>query len=175
MFALFLPDAVEALIGLDRLGEAEPPIDALERDGRRVDRARMLAAGLRCRAMLFAARGDLEAATAAAELAIAEHDRVPMPFERARTQLLVGRLRRRRRHRDAATAGLARGPAHRRSRSPMQRLPDFAPALASDIISDGGRYFVEFRVQRSGSRCSGGAVRARSIHSEKLSLVNFPK
>src|SRR5690606_27270162 len=38
--------------------------------------------------------------------ALAELDRVPMRFERARTLLLLGQLRRRQRHRDAAAAAL---------------------------------------------------------------------
>jgi ATP/maltotriose-dependent transcriptional regulator MalT len=105
--ASFVPDASEALIGLGRLADAEPLIAALERNGRRVDRAWMLAVGARCRAMLLAAQGDLAAATAAAETAMAEHDRLPMPFERARSQLLLGQLKRRQRRRDAATADVS--------------------------------------------------------------------
>lgn len=104
--ASFVPDAVEALIQLGRLAEAEPFIDALERSGRKLDRVWMLAVGARCRAMLLAARGDLDAATTAVERAMVEHDRLPMPFERARTQLLLGQLERRRRRKDAATATL---------------------------------------------------------------------
>lgn len=104
--ASFVPDAAEALIGLGRLEEAGPLIDALERNGRRLDRPWMLAVGMRCRAMLLAARGDIKPATSTAELAMSEHDRLPMPFERARTQLLLGQLQRRQRHREAATATL---------------------------------------------------------------------
>jgi len=104
--ASFIPDAAEALIGLGRLDDAEPLVEALERNGRRLDRAWMLATGARCRAMLQAARGDLTAATATAEHAMTEHDRLPMPFERARTQLLLGQLQRRQRHRDAAATTL---------------------------------------------------------------------
>ena len=48
-FAAFIPDAVEAMIALDRLAEAEPLVDALERNGNRLDRAWMLAVGARCR------------------------------------------------------------------------------------------------------------------------------
>src|SRR5262249_58427092 len=77
--AWFLPDAAEALIGLSRLDEAEPLIEALERNGRRLDRAWMLAVGMRTRAMLLAAHGDLEAATTVAEHAMTEHQRLPMP------------------------------------------------------------------------------------------------
>ena len=65
----------------------------------------MLAVGLRCRAMLQAAHGDLRTATATAELAMAQHRRLPMPFERARTQTAGGPIatpttpaRRRHRH-----------------------------------------------------------------------------
>ena len=41
-----------------------------------------------------------------AELAMTEHQRVPMPFERARTQLLLGQLQRRQRQREAGAATL---------------------------------------------------------------------
>lgn len=100
--ASFLPDAVEALTALGRADEAEPLVDALERNGRRLDRAWMLAVGARCRAMVLAARGEVDAAVDSARRALAEHDRLPMPFERARTQLLLGRLIRR--DRSEATA-----------------------------------------------------------------------
>jgi hypothetical protein len=43
--APFLPDAIEAMIGLGRFDDAEPLIDALERNGRRLDRPWMLATG----------------------------------------------------------------------------------------------------------------------------------
>ncbi|MDT5323168.1 MAG: hypothetical protein QOF25_320, partial [Mycobacterium sp.] len=104
--ASFVPDAVEALIQLGRLADAEPVIDTLERNGARLDRAWMLAVGARCRAMLLAAQGDVDAAMQTAQRAMTEHDRLPMPFERARTQLLVGQLQRRLRQRDAAAATL---------------------------------------------------------------------
>jgi ATP/maltotriose-dependent transcriptional regulator MalT len=90
--ASFLPDAVEALTGLGRADEAEPLVDALERNGRRLNRAWMLAVGARCRAMVLAARGDGKRAVQSARHALTEHDRLPMPFERARTQLLLGQL-----------------------------------------------------------------------------------
>jgi DNA-binding CsgD family transcriptional regulator/TolA-binding protein len=104
--ASYLPEAIEAMIGLGRLDDAEPLIDTFERNGRRLDRAWMLATALRCRAMLLAARGDLAAATSTAELAMTEHGRLPMPFDRARTQLLLAQLQRRQRQREAAAATL---------------------------------------------------------------------
>jgi DNA-binding CsgD family transcriptional regulator len=104
--ASFIPDAAEAMIALDRLDDAERIIDALERNGQRLDRAWMLAVGARCHGMLLAARGDIDAASEAAERALRQHERLPMPFELARTQLLVGQLQRRQRHREAAGATL---------------------------------------------------------------------
>jgi ATP/maltotriose-dependent transcriptional regulator MalT len=106
MTASFIPDAVEAMITLGRGGEAEPLIEALERNGRRLDRPWMLAVGARCRSMLLAAQGDVEGAARKAREAMSEHDRLPMPFERARTQLLLGQLRRRQRQKERSRATL---------------------------------------------------------------------
>ncbi|WP_051073808.1 LuxR family transcriptional regulator [Mycobacterium sp. JS623] len=93
--AAFVPDVVEALTALGRADEAAPLVDALECNGRRLDRAWMRAVGARGRAMVLAARGDVAAAVQSALDALTEHDRLPMPFERARTQLLLGQLLRR--------------------------------------------------------------------------------
>ncbi len=102
--AWYLPDAVEAMVALGRFDDAEPLIEALERNGGQLDRAWMLAVGARCRSMLLAARGDVVAAERVAHDAMSEHQRLPMPFERARTLLLLGQLQRRqRRKEDAAT------------------------------------------------------------------------
>ena len=56
--------------------------------------------------MLLAATGDVGGAAAAASRAVAEHDRVAMPFERARTVLLLGQLQRRLRTKEPASASL---------------------------------------------------------------------
>jgi DNA-binding CsgD family transcriptional regulator len=104
--AAFLTDAIEALIQVGRGAEAEPLIDALERNGEHQDRAWMIAVGGRGRSMLLAARGDLHGAGAIAARAMAEHDRLPMPFERARTLLLLGQLQRRQRKKESASASL---------------------------------------------------------------------
>ena len=90
--ASYVPDAAEALIHLGRLAEAEPMVALLERNGDRLDRPWMKAVGARCRAMLLAAQGDVDGANRAVGAALIEHDRLPMPFERARTQLLAGQL-----------------------------------------------------------------------------------
>jgi DNA-binding CsgD family transcriptional regulator len=102
----YIPDAVEAMIALRLTADAEPLIAALEDNGSRLDRPWMLAIGARCRGMWLAAKGDVEAANRKAKDAMAEHDRLPMPFERARTQLLLGQLQRRQRQKEAARATL---------------------------------------------------------------------
>jgi DNA-binding CsgD family transcriptional regulator len=102
--ASFFPDAVEALVELGRVGEAEPFVDALEQNGHRLDRTWMLAVGARCRAMVLAAHGDHKQAVVTAQQAMAHHDRLPMPFERARTLLLLGQLQLRQRDPDAQTS-----------------------------------------------------------------------
>jgi DNA-binding NarL/FixJ family response regulator len=59
----------------------------------------------RCRALVLAADGELESAADVLERAMAEHDRCPVPFERARTALLQGQvLRRLKRKREARSA-----------------------------------------------------------------------
>jgi DNA-binding CsgD family transcriptional regulator len=101
-----LPDAIEALTALGRAEEAEPLIEALEHNGIRHDRLWMLAMGARGRGHMFAARSDLDGAQRAVEQAMTHHQRLPMPFETARTQLLLGQLQRRRRRRQDAAASL---------------------------------------------------------------------
>ncbi|MDT5015262.1 MAG: hypothetical protein QOD39_1422 [Mycobacterium sp.] len=56
--------------------------------------------------MVLAAKDDVDAANVAAQQAMTEHDRIPMPFERARTQLLLGQLQHRGRQKDAASVVL---------------------------------------------------------------------
>jgi DNA-binding CsgD family transcriptional regulator len=102
----FLPDAVEAMVHVGRLEDADRWVNLMEDNGSRLDRPWLLAVGGRCRGMLQAARGDLDGALTATEGAMAQHDRVPMPFERARTQLLLGQLQLRARRQDDAASTL---------------------------------------------------------------------
>jgi DNA-binding CsgD family transcriptional regulator len=108
--ARFVPDEIEALIALGRLDEAEALLVRLERRARRLDRASALAAAGRCRALLAGGCGDADAAFSALERALANHDRVPIPFDRARTLVALGevsrRAKRRRRAREALEGAL---------------------------------------------------------------------
>jgi DNA-binding CsgD family transcriptional regulator/tetratricopeptide (TPR) repeat protein len=106
VLGVFLPDHVEALVELGQLDRAEPLVAWLEQRGAELDRAWAIAAGARCRGLLLAARRDQEGALAALASAIAAHDRVAMPFERARTLLILGRVQRRSGQRGRAEATL---------------------------------------------------------------------
>jgi DNA-binding CsgD family transcriptional regulator len=101
-----VPDEVEALVALGRVDEAVPLVDHLEEQGRALDRAWALAAGARCRGLIAAARGDLEAALVALDRALDEHERVGQPFERARSLLICGRIQRRMKQKRSARASL---------------------------------------------------------------------
>lgn len=111
MAGAWIPDAVEALTSTGRAADAESLVTSLEHNGARHDRPWMLAMGARCRALVLAAGGDLDAALTHAEDALRHHDRLPMPFERARTQLLLGQLQRRRRRISGARDNLTRAAA----------------------------------------------------------------
>jgi DNA-binding CsgD family transcriptional regulator len=110
-YARFVPDEVEALVALGRTDEAQRLLGPFAKQAAALDRPWALAAAGRCRALLQAAAGDLEAARDSVEAAVAAHDRVPLPFERARTLLVAGsvqrRLRRRREARGALDDALA--------------------------------------------------------------------
>ncbi|MGZ8438526.1 MAG: ATP-binding protein, partial [Candidatus Limnocylindrales bacterium] len=102
-----LPEGIEALVGLGDLDRAQRLIDALERRGRELDRVWAITTATRCRGLLLAARGDLDAAAVALEVAMAEHDRVDMPFERARTLFVKATVHRRARQRALARQAYA--------------------------------------------------------------------
>lgn len=102
----FVPDEIEALILLGRHDEAEALLSRLEKPARELDRPSALAAVGRCRGLLEAARGRHDDGLAAFQSALAEHDRAPIPFERARTLLAMGQVQRRAKHRREARDSL---------------------------------------------------------------------
>lgn len=97
-----IPQWSEALVSLGRLDEAAARLEGFEADAVRLDRPSARAAVLRVHGLLATARGDEAAATLAFEEALAQHERVPEPFERARTLLAQGESLRRFRRRGQA-------------------------------------------------------------------------
>jgi DNA-binding CsgD family transcriptional regulator len=106
-----IPDAIEALVALGSHAEAERLVEGLEQRGRARDRPWALAAALRGRALIEAARGNSEEGALRAERALEEHARAALPFETARTELVLGQIQRRRKQKRAARSALesARG------------------------------------------------------------------
>jgi DNA-binding CsgD family transcriptional regulator len=95
-------NAAEAAVALGDLQRAEEIANFVEEHGKRTNHRWSLATGARARALVAAARGELEDALAAAEQALERHEQLPMPFERARTLLVKGRIERRVRRRGRA-------------------------------------------------------------------------
>jgi DNA-binding CsgD family transcriptional regulator len=98
----WVPDHVEALLALDRPGDAERIIDAWEADARRVQRAWVLAHVTRCRGLVAAARGDVSEAGSLLENAVRQHETVGDAFGQARALLALGVVRRRERQKRGA-------------------------------------------------------------------------
>ena len=80
------------------------------------------AAAARCRALVLADDGDLDAARASIKIALSEHARLHEPFELARTYLAQGSIERRANGR----------PKHaKRSGKPKPSSPSWAPGCGS--------------------------------------------
>lgn len=102
----FLVCEVEALVLLGDLGEADRLTCWLEVEAERVGRPSARAASLASRGVVLAARGELSAALDLLERAVSWSDQAPLPFERARILLLLGRVQRRAAHKREARATL---------------------------------------------------------------------
>jgi DNA-binding CsgD family transcriptional regulator len=132
---LELGDLLEALIAVGELNEADEILATWQERAATLDRAWALAILARCRALLLAARGDLEGAFASFEHALAEHDRSTDPFHRGRTLLALGRTQRRAKRRAAARTTLEQALAV------FQRLgaPLWSEQARAELARIGGR------------------------------------
>jgi DNA-binding CsgD family transcriptional regulator len=101
-----IPLAVEALIGLGRLDEAAALLDPYARLARRRRRTVCIGDADMCRALLLAARLDLDAALETAAKAIRAFESLGLPFELARALLARGEILRRARKKAAAAASI---------------------------------------------------------------------
>jgi DNA-binding CsgD family transcriptional regulator len=101
-------DYIETLVVLGELDQAEEVATRLEDQGKRLDRAWALATAGRCRGLLIASRGGPEDAIPVLEQALRDHERLPDPFERARTELVLGTVYRRNKQKQAAMGALGR-------------------------------------------------------------------
>jgi DNA-binding CsgD family transcriptional regulator len=104
----FQADHAEAVIGLGDLDRGERLVARLEARAATMPRPWIEAVSCRCRGMIHAARGSLDAAAIDYERALAAHENLHMPVELGRTLLAQGRLHRRHNERRRAQECLER-------------------------------------------------------------------
>jgi DNA-binding CsgD family transcriptional regulator/Tfp pilus assembly protein PilF len=143
---------IEALIALERFDEAEAILADLFDRARREGNPNALAVARRCEGLLAASRGELAAAIAAMDAAIAEHTLRPLPLELGRTLLEKGTLERRMKRKRAAKESLE------------QALDVLAPLNAATLA---GRAKDELaRIGLRGARRSEGLTPAQQRVAE---------
>jgi DNA-binding CsgD family transcriptional regulator len=89
------PDAVTALVAVGNIDAAQRLTDELDASTARNHLPWSTVMASRCHGILHAAAGNTAGAIDAFERALADHERLPMPFEEARTRLLFGTVLRR--------------------------------------------------------------------------------
>jgi DNA-binding CsgD family transcriptional regulator len=99
-------DAIETLIALGEVERARDYLDTYEQNSQRVESRWAVACAARCRGLLEAAEGDVAAAFDAFETSLSELDGTPYVFERGRTLLSLGLVRRQTMHKKAAREAL---------------------------------------------------------------------
>ena len=102
----FIGDEIEALVLLGDVDRAADLADELARRGTELNRPTLVATAARSRALVLGARGELDAAIQAAGEAVAIHEELHLPFEHARSLLVLGGVQRRAKQRKAARDSL---------------------------------------------------------------------
>jgi DNA-binding CsgD family transcriptional regulator len=105
-YGRFQADLAEALVALGELDRARAIVEDRAARAQALDRPAALAVVARCRAVIAAAEGNVEAALRDLEEALAQHARVTLPFDLARTLLTKGQVERRAKRKAAARASL---------------------------------------------------------------------
>ena len=170
--------AIEALVAVGDLDEARVQLEWLEEAGRRLGTPWPLAMGARCRALLQAAEGDFEAALASCEQALEVHERMPVPFERARTLLIYGTMLRRAKRQKSGEGGDRGGAVDlrgaagtglgRRTRAPSLRVSAAVRASGSEL-TEGERRIAEL-VAAGNSNKEVAAALFLSVHTVEGAL-----
>ena len=145
--SFFLPDAIEALIGVGEIDEALRLTERYLARGVELDRSRVLALGWRCRALIAAARGQLEDARNAVQHSLVHQDGFPAPIERGRTLVALGQIERRARQKlparkafqEAITIFDAVGAAIWKDRATAELLRSEARSTAPDQLTESER------------------------------------
>ena len=128
----FLGDHVEAVLALGDIDRAEAIVGTMDRQAAAFPRPWTLAVRPRARALVLAARGDLDAAIDAFDEAETHHERLDAPYELGRTLLARASVHRRRTEKRLAKEALERAlalfetsgaePWAERARSELSRI-----------------------------------------------------
>jgi DNA-binding CsgD family transcriptional regulator len=143
------PDAVTALAAVGDLEAAERLTAELDASSASNGLPWSTAMAARCHGVLRAAAGDMPAAVGALERALVGHERLPMPFEEARTRLLFGTvLRRAGYRRDARRELEAARAVFIRLGTPVQAAHALAElaGIGGKPGRDGGLTAMELRI-----------------------------
>lgn len=133
------PDAVAAMIALGRFAEAERLTQQLDAATEANHHPWSTVMAARCHGLLKAASGERAEAIELLQSALVGHQRLPMPFEEARTRLLLGQMLRRAGHRADARRELETACAtFRRLGTPVQERQ-----ARTELDSIGGRRRLE--------------------------------
>jgi ATP/maltotriose-dependent transcriptional regulator MalT len=100
------PDTIETLVALGELDQAHAYLEDHERYAERLQSPLAMEIALRCRGLVCAAEGDAAGALEAYERALADRPDPPWVFERARTLLCLGSVRRQAQQKRAAREAL---------------------------------------------------------------------
>ena len=141
-------DAIEALIAADELEQARRYLESYEENAERAESPWGKAAAARCRGLLAAREDDFAAAFAAFERSLEELGGLPYPFERGRTLLCLGTVRRRTQQKKAAREALEQARAifeelgaplwAEKARAELRRISGRPPA-DEDLTESEGR------------------------------------
>jgi len=103
-----LPDLLEGYVALGAIADAERVIDRLDSHASALSGQWAIAIGDRGRALVAAARGDLDTAAEAAERSARSLDELRLGFDAARSRLVLGQIHRRAKKKRAAREQLGR-------------------------------------------------------------------
>lgn len=152
------PDAIETLVGLGELDQARAYLEQYEMLAKRSGSPWPLTVLARCRGIVSAGEGDLDAALAAFERAVAENARLESRYERGRTLLALGSARRRAKQKRGAREALEEALAifeHAGARLWAQRARD-------ELARISGRRSAPDQLTETEARVSSLAARGLS-------------
>ena len=136
------PDAVVAMVALGRFAEAEKLTQQLDAATEANHHPWSTVMAARCHGVLKAANGERAEAVELLESALVNHRRLPMPFEEARTRLLLGQMLRRTGHRTHARRELETARAmFLKLGTPIQERQ-----ARTELDSIGGRRRLEYEL-----------------------------